>query len=99
MDTKRRESQKRTPVVLVLVLVAGKTRNNEKMEKLEKKKKKNVTKSKEIKELREGSLPQQEIFPSAITGEGGLRGGRIAEHVFRSGRDLGKYGHSSREAQ
>ena len=40
MDTKRKESQKRTPVVLVFVLVAGKTRNKEKLKKREKKKKK-----------------------------------------------------------
>ena len=66
VDTKRNESQKRTPVVRVLVLVAGKTRNNEKMKKRDKNKK-NVTKSKETKEIREGSFPQQLIFSSAIT--------------------------------
>ena len=44
----------------------------------EKTKEKNVTKSKESKELREGSFPQQLIFSSAITGwEGLMRGGTI----------------------
>ena len=39
MDTKRKESQKRTPVVLVFVLVAGKTRNKEKLKKRDETKK------------------------------------------------------------
>ena len=64
-----------TPVVLVLVLVAGKTLSNAKTKKRDKNKKKNVTKAKKAKNY--GRVPQQIISSSAITGREGLRGGRI----------------------
>ena len=58
------------PIALSSLLITC----NEKM-----KEKTNVTKSKESKEFREGSFPQQLIFSSAITGWQGLRGGTICQ--------------------
>ena len=51
MDTKRKESQKRTPVVLVFVLVAGKTRNKEKLKKRDETKKRRSQKAKKAKKF------------------------------------------------